>query len=137
MTDKLPKVNYCCCGHVKGSHKENPPGRFEIVSHCRECQCLKYLKRDRPNIFDKAFAIFAVFGAGLLLITFVWLVGLFAFIPADDPFWGKELSYTMSEIVFPIMLLLGLIYFTMIVFLLSCTLDYFKYKKRKREPIEY
>lgn len=59
---KKPKI--CKCGHDKEDHYKQPKSKLSIIAECQRCKCSDYLRRERPDKFDKSYVIigFVIFG---------------------------------------------------------------------------
>lgn len=67
LNSKKPKI--CKCGHDKEVHYKQPKTKLSIINECNRCKCSDYLKRDRPNNFDKSYLIIGFVVYGMLIFA--------------------------------------------------------------------
>lgn len=104
----------CKCAHLESEHRKIVLG---VRLECNICPCSKYLRFNRPDLFDKFMAIFGFFSIILLSVVFVIIYQNF---PNENG--GIKDSFIVTLFGF-----IGLA----ILYNSEMVTNYIKYKKRK------
>jgi hypothetical protein len=68
------------CTHKKSEHK----GKFGFISDCKKCQCMDFIRENRPDRDDKVGFFIGVIIIGISILFIIAGVSLIGFVDIDS-----------------------------------------------------